>query len=386
MMMALQPCFRVLLLATMLGMLVACSTNLDKILPDRRPDYRASKPVDPLEVPPDLTASTIDDTLMVPELNPTSSARYSDYASERKGGGQVALSNTVLQQPPGIRVERDGDRRWLVVQQEPDKVWPKIKEFWPSSGLVLKKEDPRIGIMETDWAENRANIPDGPIHSLLSKVLDIAYSAPTRDKFRVRLERVDEGTAVYLTHYGMEEVVSGDEGVGNQKNQNTVWRSRPPDPELEAEMLNRLMVYLGAADKRTEAQLAKAAAGATKTQASLSTVDGQQALIIDEDYSRAWRLVGLALDGSNFVVEDQDRAQGRYLVEYRELANDTPDKGWLSWMAFWKDKTPPKGARYQVRLSGQGPRTVVVVQNAKGEPDDSSTAKLLLESLLKVIS
>ena len=226
--------------------------------PTIEPDYRESQiKTNRLEVPPDLTGSTIDDTLAVPELNPTGNAKFSTYASERTTAGQVkATDSTVLPASTNIRVEREGDRRWLLaLQQTPEQLWPKIKEFWTSNGLVLKRADPRIGIMETGWAENRADIPAGMIRDVLSKFIDFAYSAPTRDKFRVRLERVNDGTTIYLTHYGMEEVNRG-EGMGKDKSSSTQWQSRPTDPELEAEMLNRLMVYLGAAEKRAATQVA----------------------------------------------------------------------------------------------------------------------------------
>ena len=363
------------------GALVGCTTRFDSLLPDRRPDYRESQVnTNRLEVPPDLTSSTIDDTLAVPELNPTGNAKFSTYASERTGGGQIKPAAAVLQTPADIRVEREGDRRWLLVQnQTPEQLWPKLKEFWASNGLVLKRDDPRIGIMETGWAENRADISAGVIRDILSKFIDFAYSAPTRDKFRVRVERVDDGTAIYLTHYGMEEVDRG-EGTGKDKSSSTQWQSRPADPELEAEMLNRLMVYLGAAEKRSAVQAAKAATpGQPRTR--LTTVDGQQALLIDDTYARAWRWVGLALDSTNFVVEDQDRARGSYVVEYRNPEEGGQQPGFFSKLAFWKDNAPTPGTRYQVRLAGQGSQTVVLVQNANGQPDASPAATQLLQSL-----
>jgi outer membrane protein assembly factor BamC len=253
--------------------------------------------------------------------------------------------------------------------------------------------------METDWAENRADIADGPIRSVLSKFIDFAYSAPTRDKFRVRLERTgEEVTDVYLTHYGLEEVVQGGRG-NNQASQTTIWRARPTDPELEAEMLSRLMVYLGASERQAEAQLAsvqEASQPITDSaiepspqlqQARLTTVEGQRALIIEEDYSRAWRLVGLALDSNNFLVENQDRSQGQYVVEYRDPLDDGTEQGFLSSLAFWQDDPPPpEGVRYQVRLAGQGPQTVVVVQNAAGQPDESPTAMRILETLSETVN
>ncbi len=363
---------------------VGCSLNRS-IIPDRRPDYRESSVEDPLEVPPDLTSSTIDDALVVPELNPTGSASFSDYSSERLGGAQSAvLSEPVLQPQTGIELKRDGSRRWLLVTGEPDRVWPRVKTFWTSNGLLLKREDPRIGVMETDWAENRADIADGPIRSVLSKFADFAYSAPTRDKFRVRLERVPEGTEVYLTHYGVEAVT---QGFGRQAAE-TIWQVRPRDPELEAEMLNRLMVHLGASERRADAELAKATEpGPAGPSARVVDYEGgTKALLVSENYSRAWRLVGLALDGSNFVVEDQNRAQGLYVVEYQDPLEEQGEGGFLSKLTFWKGKTPPpEGVRYNVRLAGRGAQTLVVVHDAAGQPDDSPTAQLILDTLQGVI-
>jgi outer membrane protein assembly factor BamC len=373
-------------LVLLLSVLAGCSSNkLEDMLPDRRPDYRESKVTNRLEVPPDLTSSSIDDTLAVPELNPTGSAKFSSYTSERTSSGQVKAAETVLQTQANIRLEREGNQRWLVVQnQSPEQLWPKVKEFWTSNGLVLKKEDPRIGIMETGWAENRADIPAGVIRDVLSKFLDFAYSAPTRDKFRVRLERVDDGTAIYLTHYGMEEVGKGDT-IGKDKSTTTVWQSRPTDPELEVEMLNRLMVYLGASEKRAAMQVAKGGATPASSRARLTTVDGQPAVVIDDNYAHAWRWVGLALDSTNFVVEDQNRAQGKYVVEYRDITEQESQPGFFSRLAFWKEKPPPKGTRYQVRLSGKGSQTVVLVQNAEGQPDHSPAAGQLLQALVDAI-
>ena len=379
-------------LVAALTALAACSTSFDTLVPDRRPDYRQSKPGQRLEVPPDLTASTIDDTLVVPEINPAGSASLSAYASERGGQQQSQASKTaaVLPPQPGITLEQEGNQRWLLIAAPADQVWPKVREFWTSNGFALKRDDPTIGIMETDWVENRADIPQDGVRAILKRYLDILYSAPTRDRFRTRLERSTDGknTEVYLTQSGVEEVAVG--GASASASNTYIWQRRPPDPELEAEMLNRLMVYLGASEKRAEAQKAKAGTAPAGPRVSLAEQGGESRLIISEDYSRAWRLVGLALDSSNYAVEEQNRSQGLYVVEYRdpEKENQKPgDEGWLSKLAFWRSKpeAPPPGTRYRVRLSGPGQQTVVVMRDASDQPDNSPGAKQVLEALQKVI-
>lgn len=374
----------------LLASLAGCTFDAAEIV-DRRPDYRSSQVSDPLEIPPDLTSSTIDDTLMVPELNPTGSATLSAYASERQND-RVVAAEAVLQDPIGMSLQRDGDRRWLLVDQPPATLWPAVKSFWTTNGFLLEKEDPRIGIMETDWAENRADIPGGLVRSLLGRVADFTHSAATRDKFRVRLERVEGGTEVFLVHYGVEEVLVGEPGGagGNSPRSSGVgkWRPRPSDPELEVEMLRRLMVYLGADERRAETQLAGVTPSSTELPPPRITrttaPNGQSALLIEEGYAQAWRLVGLALDRSNYPVEDQNRSQGLYVVGYEDPTQQgaQENEGLLSGLAFWRsDDAGVNTPRHQVRLAGQGAQTLVVVQDAQGQPDQSAEAMRLLDAL-----
>ncbi|HMW42722.1 MAG TPA: outer membrane protein assembly factor BamC [Plasticicumulans sp.] len=388
---------RVAAAGTTLALLAACSSPSGSLIPDRRPDYRQAREAPTLELPPDLTSSTIDDTLKVPELNPGRQANLSDYNRERGvAGGAVASTaagtaprlvktESVLLQPEGMRIERQGEQRWLVVDAPADKVWPKVREFWTSNGFLLKRDDPRIGLLETDWAENRADIPQDAIRALISKALDFAYSAPTRDKFRVRLERTGDGsgTAVYLTHYGAKEVSRG------RDNESTVWEPRPEDPELEAELLSRLMVFLGASEERARAQagVGQKAAPVQKALTRPGELGGVSGLFVTQDYSRAWRSVGAALDGGDYGIEEQDRARGLYIVEYVDRAGENrkadDNKGWFSGWFGSKSAPQPRGTRYQVRLADQGGETFVIVQNASGTPDNSAGARTLLETIAR---
>lgn len=385
-----SPLWRTVVPVVALTLLAACSTNLNSLLPDRRPDYRKSTLAQPLEIPPDLTASTIDDTLVVPELNPAGSAKLSAYAGERGGTQpQPVRAESVLPLQAGITLEQAGNQRWLTVAASPDQVWPKVREFWTSNGFALKRDDPTIGIMETDWLENRADIPQDGVRAVLKRYLDVLYSAPTRDRFRVRLERAGEGraTEVYLTHSGVEEVAVG--GATASATNTYIWQRRPSDPELEAEMLKRLMAYLGAAEKRTMAEQGKTGTPAGP-RVRLIEQGAESQLVISEDYSRAWRLVGLALDSSNYAVEEQNRGQGLYVVEYRdpEKENQKPgDEGWLARLAFWRSKpeAPPPGTRYRVRLAGQSGQTVVVVRDSADQPDSSTGARQVLEAVQRTI-
>lgn len=349
-------------------------------------DYKSATTVPTLEVPPDLTAPTTDNRYQVPDINPSGSATYSAYSAER-GDKPGAGKTDILPAQDKVRIERAGNERWLVVNLPPEKAWPIIKDFWQENGFVVNIEQPQTGIMETDWAENRAKIPQDVIRKTLGKVLDGLYSTPERDKFRTRLERTTNPpgeTEIYISHRGMVEVYEG----GDTKR--TVWQPRPADAGLEAEMLSRLMERFGVEKDRAKAMVAEQN---QPDRAKLSKAgDGNPMLVLTDPFDRAWRRVGLALDRVNFTVEDRDRSKGLYYVRYVDPQQDVETKkssGLLSKLAFWRsDKNAAAGGdKFQIEVS-ENPAasgSEVRVMTAKGAPAKPETAskiiKLLLEQL-----
>ncbi|WP_418646884.1 outer membrane protein assembly factor BamC [Thauera butanivorans] len=354
--------------------LAGCSTSL---LESKRIDYKGAKRMErPLEIPPDLTAPTRDDRFAVPDVTPRGVATYSAYSADRADQPAASTGPEVLAAPETMRIERAGSQRWLVVAGTPDELWPQIKDFWLELGFILNIDSPDIGVMETDWAEDRAKIPQDFLRSTIGKVFDGLFSTPERDKFRTRLEQgKDNGTVeVYISHRGMMEIYP------NEAKDSTIWQPRPADPELEAEMLRRLMVHLGAEEARAEAALTTAP---TEERARIAAGSGGQAsLIMEESFDRAWRRVGLALDRIGFTVEDRDRAQGLYFVRYvdPDADNKSEDKGFLSRLAFWRssDKPAQGGSEYRLHVQGQGGDSQVTVLTREGGADTSDTARRIL--------
>ncbi len=359
--------------AMIVPLLGACGgAEISDILPDRRPDYRRTVTLESLEVPPDLTSSTIDDTLLVPELGPAGSASFSDYASERGSGG--VTSAKLLPEPDDVKIVRDGQKRWLQVEQPPDKVWKTLKRFWEDNGFLLVKENKTTGVMETQWSENREDIPDDPVRSVLSSSLGFLYSSSNRDKFRTRIEPGQQpgSTDVYLTHYGMQEVQRGESQV--------IWQPRPQDPELEAEMLRRLMVFIGISDDRAQQMLADRQGTPGERAVIHQSVDGYPFLSIDEALPRAWQLVGLSLERNSFTIEDSDRSRGTYLVRYRPPEGDDSSGGVLASLAFWKEE--PGETAYTIRLEAESRIvTAVAVLDDDGQESASETARAILDVL-----
>jgi outer membrane protein assembly factor BamC len=353
--------------------LTACG-NLE--VPTKKIEYKSAGRLPPLDVPPDLTRPSTDDRFVVPDGR-GGAATFSAYQKDRGGRPDSGSSTTVLPQQDNVRVERAGTQRWLIVKGDPEQVWPVVREFWQETGFIVNAENPETGVMETDWAENRARIPDGIVRNTLGKLLDQVYSTGERDKFRTRLERgAQPGTTeIYVSHRGMEEVYT------NRELDQTKWQPRPPSPELEADMLRRMMVRLGVQEERAKTVLATAQAPA---RAVLQKGGDGAALALNEQFDRAWRRVGLALDRVGFTVEDRDRSKGIYFVRYidPELDNKSADnKGLLSRFKFWGNSEKQKQEQYRVLVRDAGERAEVNVLNKEGVREQSATANRILTLL-----
>ncbi|MGH8704481.1 MAG: outer membrane protein assembly factor BamC [Burkholderiales bacterium] len=376
----LRPLAAALAAGVLLG---GCQTASD-LLEGKKVDYRSAGQLPPLEIPPDLTTPTRDNRYVVPETG-KSSATLSGYQAERAQQAKLG-STAVLPAVEKMRIERSGTQRWLVVAETPEKLWPLVKDFWQENGFLISLNLAEAGVMETDWAENRAKLPQDLIRATLGKILDQVYSTSERDKFRTRLERAADGagTEVYISHRGMIEVYSG-QGRSATDLGGTIWQPRPSDPELEAEFLRRLMIRLGAQEEKAK-QLVAAAAQPSRA-ALKKGGDGSETLEVFEPFDRAWRRVGLALDRVGFTVEDRDRQKGEYFVRYAdpegEMDKRDKDKpGLLGRLAFWRSGDPKvKAAQYRVQVRQSSDNSEIHVLNKEGAADNSQTARRILALL-----
>jgi outer membrane protein assembly factor BamC len=354
--------------------LAGCSSSM---IEGKKIDYKSAGNVKPLDVPADLAAPPTSDRYNIPEPS-AGSATASEYAAEGQGPRAAAGPAPVLPPQEKVKFDRAGSQRWLVVDATPEALWPVIKEFWQDNGFLMDIESQQTGVMETDWAENRAKIPDSVIRNLIGKFLDSAYSHPERDKFRTRLERGQEpgSTEIYISHRGMAEINTSKDRY-REKN---VWQVRPVDPDLEAEMLSRLAIRLGARDEQIKVQ-AKAPEQPKATIARNG--EAPEALLLVDSFDRAWRRVGLALDRVGFTVEDRDRSKGLYFVRYVDAdAPDKAEKGFWSKLAFWNsDSGAKKDEQYRISVAGATQGSEVKVLDGKGVKSSSPTAGRILSLL-----
>ena len=379
-----------LMAVTVVAAVTGCSTVSDLLEPEKIDYKSASKNTknNRLDVPPDLSTPKGDSRYSV-SSNPSGTATASDYSAQRAPGSTAAATTTAANKATGegavapaanaaagLRIERAGKQRWLVAKQAPEVLWPKLKNFWEEQGFRLAMEKPEAGVMETDWAENRAKIPKDFIREALGKVFDGLYSTSERDKFRTRLERTADGsTEIYISHRGVEEKLQG-----QAMNQSPVWTNRPSDPELEAEFLGRLMAALSGRDLKTAKADVKGAAAAAD-RARIVKEGGASFVQVDEGFDRAWRRVGLALDRVGFTVEDRDRTGGVYFVRYIDQESDAKkSEGFFSKLFSSKDEN--KGAqRYRIEVKAAGDGSRVSVKDDKGASSATDTAGRILALL-----
>jgi outer membrane protein assembly factor BamC len=353
--------------------LSACA-SIENFMGGDKIDYRsATTKTAGLDVPPDLTQLARDTRYQQPGAT-VSAATFQSGAAASPAVATAAVINN-----PNIRMERLGNERWIAVKQTPEVLWPQLQAFWKERGMALVADDAAAGVMETDWAENRAKLPQDFIRNTLGRLIDPLYSTGERDKFRTRVERVTGGSEIYLSHRGLQEVYN------SALKDSTAWQARPTDTQLEAELLQRLMVKLGSQSEAAKASIAGTAVG-TASPAKARLLDGRGATLqVDDGFDRAWRRVGIALDRSGFTVEDRDRTLGLYFVRYIDPSSASKeDPSFFSkLLSFGRDKPPVPPARYRVNVKAEGDRSVVAVQNDQGAPETGDAGKRIVTLLLE---
>ncbi|MEZ5660709.1 MAG: outer membrane protein assembly factor BamC [Burkholderiaceae bacterium] len=355
-----------------MALLAACSFSSS---PDDGIDYKSAGVRQPLDVPPDL-------------INPARGARggltagasdtnLSDYRRERSLAGADPRSVTVLPAVAGAKIMQEGRERWLRVQAPAETVWPVVREFWLDNGFLLAKESPEVGVMETDWAENRAKIPSDAFRNTLGRLLDTLYSTGERDRFLTRIDRVDGATDIVIAHRGMEEVYI------DQREEQTRWQPRPTDPSLEIEFLRRLMLRFGADEDSSRLAAKQATDAAVQPLAQLTASGADSQLRVNERFERAWRRVGLALDRGGFTVEDRNRAEGIYFVRYIDPTLEENRPGFFSRVfGGTPDLEPNQQYRILVADGGEHSQVSVRLGDGKSVPEPlAGTAERMLRVL-----
>jgi len=337
-------------------------------------EYKSEQRAPALELPPELTAPQYDDRYTV--------STASGLAAQNAKGPRM-VEGIAVNATAEARIVRGGTERWLVVKTTPQQAWETVRKFWTNLGFVLAVEQPTLGIMETDWAENRIGLPSTVLEGMIGKVADVFFNSYKREKFRTRLEvGAEPGTVdIYISYRGAEQVPTT--LIDNRSPAGFVWAVMPPNPGLEAEMLGRVMLTFGAPAPAVASAVQASLAPAGPDRARLEQeAGGAYQLVVDDGFDRAWRRVGLALDRVGFTVVDRDRSKGTYFVRYSnpELDGAKKEKGFLDKLQFWKSDVE-KVEQYRINVADASPRSLVTVQDQNGASDKSATGEKILALL-----
>lgn len=331
------------------------------VLQEDKVDYQTAVRSVALDVPPDLS-----------QLKPTS--RFDIPGSTVT---KPAAPNVAPNQVGDVRLMRSGDVRWLVVDRPAEALWKPVRDFWQDNGFQLEVEQEQLGILETQWAENRAKLPQDLLRRTLGRLVDGLYSTGERDKYRIRFERTATGgTEISISHRGLVEVYTS-----AQKDQ-TVWQSRPSDANLENEFLRRLMLKLGASEEQAKAALNNASPAAL---ARLDTLDGQTVVLVNDGFDSVWRRLALSLDRQGINIEDRNRQQGLYEVSFVPPQTAPAESAGFFARLLAGTATEAAPVKQQIRVQRRSDTVVLSVLNAQGQPDTTPTAQALLQKLADVL-
>ena len=359
---------RVFLVVALFVNLIACSSG-----PTWKGKYSSDekKVVSKLEVPPDLSQPDVTNNLDFPNIAAGGST-YSAYSTTEYKSDKVTSAN-----PKGVKIIRDGANQWLEINTSADKLWPELKEFFINVGFEIKREDKALGVIETNWLENRINAPT----NWFSKILNRLLSSGIRDKYRARLEKTDKPdiTRVFITHQGLKEMATDETSGASFKKW---WETRSSDPELEAEMYQRFLIFrdIGKADALKIISKIK-----VKDRTSIIEKEGVNVLQVGEEFARTWRRVGIALDRIGLLVEDRNRSAGLY---YLRITDDFRGKvkeedGWLS--SLFSSKNVKLKERYLLSVSEENNKTIISIYETTGAKADVGFVKSLLTDLKKYL-
>lgn len=352
--------------------LTACDSMNDLIGQDQV-DYKSTVRGAPLTLPPDLSSSQLGN----PQYTaPGEVVSASAYAASQQANATAAQRNEVLPQVAGMQVLRSGDTRWLQIDADPNTIYPRLITFWESEGFTISRDNPQAGIIETDWAENRAKIPGNFLRRVLGSIVDVVSDSGERERFVTRLERHEGRTEVYINHSRMVETAMDRDATTFK------WLPAPEDPGLNAVMLSRLMVFLGQQEQQAQDAVRHAqAVAATVAPAGGYRVDAaSNTLSLPFARDDTWRRLGTALHAAGFTIDASDLSQGTYVVRY--LDTDTGEKrqagNFLS--RLWGDHGNITPLPYTLHVSAQGSSNALIrVFDEQGQADTSQTATRILQ-------
>ena len=279
------------------------------------------------------------------------------------GSATLCAEPKVAPSTDGVELRSEGSLYWLQFDEDADALWPTLKNFWSNEGITLKKEQPLLGYMETDWTKDL----------LTERLLSIILSdqAPERrERFRLRVERLpdNQGTRVFINHsaYG----IMMDEEA-------TYTGYLPASPQLEIEMLSRLALYSGASEEQADQMVSSFSVAELKAErinadrydismpGSLDFVRNKLIRVLDRmDAEVTTEKAGQLVATFDKTPELEDENAGWDIDD----SSDLEESGFGDYISGPANKNQPQNLAYQFDLTAENNRVVISVRSA---PDNS---------------
>jgi len=343
-------------------------------LGDIKINYYSDKSVTSLEIPPDLTKPAYENSFRLSEYVSDINRNIVNLTNKEKLEEQ---KHEVLTVPSDIQVKKSGTRRWLVVDKSPDLIWDLSRQFLKEQGFVIKKSNKKIGVMETDFLENKPEIPAksmGFIRAALQSTIDnVSYTLPSVDSYKIRIEPTESGqkSEVHLSVSSMAEVITG-----TGKDETTLWQSKERDIALENQMLYQLMLYLGGDSANAREKIINAQEEGKITVSLADGINGYAKLQFKLNLIDTWDNMSWALSNLNVNLEDKDLKEKTFYIQVARTA----DKGIMS-KIFGEDAIY---SPYQLQLKELSPSLTEVYFNDISEINETETKQFSHEFLGKV--
>jgi outer membrane protein assembly factor BamC len=367
--MRLRPVISLMVLATVI---VGCQNDLDMRYLDSSVGSR-------LELPPDLIEYETESGFELPEVFSGDDPSVRDKVP-------------VLARAESLRVEGSEDLYWLSVEEPVDNLYQMVKNFWAAEGYRLTLDEPVIGIMQTEWIYKEVGSQEGTGNWLERLFGDQDLSA-TQDQFKTRIERGPQGESrIYVVHRGAEYnyVLDSNERskpLNDAGDDDSDWRVRQPDPELEIEMLSRMMIYLGLQQEQVDHQMANVKLFQPRAFIQHDSDENSPFLIIRSPYQIAWNRVLHNLERMNFDIVSSEfktgvlEQEGIFIVNI-EIKDSQKQGGLFSLVSGTESDT----RQITLVLSEENHElTRVEIEDAKGEFDTSPEGAEFLGLLYRQI-
>jgi len=345
-----------IVLVLMLGACGWFKRGDDGIFLNPKDDYLASVQQNELVVPEDLRDLENTDPFPIP---PTPEPANPSYYPNRPPLPDAIYANDNRDE---VRIQRLGDRRWLVIPEPPTTAWPKLKQFLAENAVPLTFEAPEVGRLNTGWlkVEDTASYRD-VIRMLLKDAKAADPLLLGQDRFLIKVEQGLRPltTEVHVRHENdsvslpVRDEVAVIEGLSSHIG------------AAEDDLLNEIGAYIAAkVSEQTVSKVALQIGSTRKTQLARNE-RGYPVLHLYLDYDRAWATLGQALDNARVEIRNLDREAGYFDVNIPAtvFTGEETRKGFFCRVTFSCDDS--EALDVQIRMQGESQDYTISVLDAK---------------------